>query len=153
MRSLLHEQRLASPDMGMLHVISEDFVGKDIIDTLEYAAMILYYQYEAGRIGNTDICVQYLRGFDVAIASGLDLIETYKQVYLTNPIELVNFFYHHPECVNEIYLMSDLLHLNFHDLLRNQGANLFDDLVKSVFEQDGLIYAVIFADHFNKEKN
>ena len=141
MKHILYEQHLVSPDIGFLHVVSEELVSDEILQKFRFAVEMLLYQYEID--GRIDICIQYLNNFDETIQTELVSEETYKNVYLVNPIDLVNFFCSYPEYSNEVYLMSETLNSNFHGLLREQKEGQFSELLIDTFKNDGLIYAII----------
>ena len=141
MKHILYEQHLVSPEMGFLHVVSEELVSDKILQNLIFAAETLFHQYEID--SGTDICIQHLNNFDETIQSKLVLEETYKNVYLVNPMNLVNFFDSYPEYSNEVYLMSDTLNNHFHKLLREKEEGQFSKLLIDVFKNHGLIYAII----------
>ena len=141
MKHILYEQHLVSPEIGFLHVVSEELVSDEILQNLKFAVEMLFYQYEAD--SGIDVCIQYLNNFDETIQSELVLEETYKNIYLVNPIDLVNFFHSYPEYSNEVYLMSNALNNNFHRLLQEQKEGQFSELLIDTFKNDGLIYAII----------
>lgn len=146
MKRILYEQHLLSPDIGMLHAISDSPILDDTLNRLTDAADMLYYQYEAGMQGGVDICIQHLNNFGQVMGSGV-LTETYRDVYLVNPAELMKFLHSEPECSNETYLMSSNLERCFHEALQSPDHSSLEDLIIEICRNHGLLYSVVFDNH------
>jgi len=146
---IFYEQHIATLELGLLHVVSEAHVSNKVVQAMMNAAEVLYHQYGAGRVNiegeqeGASICVQYLPKFNSAIKAHVSLPETERHIYLANPLEITMFFQSHPEYCSQIYLMSDPLNVKFHHLLKFEQNRSFDDVIKAVFEQEGLLYTII----------
>lgn len=148
---IFYEQHIATLELGLLHVVSEKPVSNKVVQAMMNAAEVLYHQYGAGRVNidgeqeGASICVQYLPNLDRVIKENVSLPETERHICLANPLEIIMFYQSHPEYCSQIYLMSDPLNVKFHHLLKFEQNKSFDDVIKAVFEQEGLLYTIISA--------
>ena len=145
-----YEQHIISPELGFLHVVSgENITDPKIVETLLEAAKILYHQYGAGRLGEdgktegTLMVIQYFDQISPDFKESVSCEETESGVYLADPLEGIEFFQDKPEQSADILLMSDPLHIKFHNLLRDSNELQFDDVIKETFEQEGLFCAIV----------
>lgn len=156
LKTILYEQHIISPYMGLLHLISEEPVSEEIMNRLFHGAKIFYHQYEACKLNDegeqvgVDICIQYLNDFDTKIESEV-LAESHKDVYLANPVGLIKFLHDCPEYSNDIYLMSDNIGWGFHQLLRNADAQSLENLIVETARNNGLLYGAVFNNAGEKD--
>lgn len=143
-----YERYIGTRELGGLHLVSETLVSEKTVNTMLYAAEVLYHQYGAGRTNDKGeqegalIFVQWLTELKLIIDQAF-LGETVSHVYLANPLELLIFFQSNPQATNEVYLMSDPFHTQFHDLIKNEVKRSFDDVLLKNWEQNGLMYAIV----------
>ena len=146
---IFHEQHIATKEMGLLHVVSEAPVSGKVVKEMVNAAVVLYHQYGAGRLGadgdqeGCSIYVQPLPKIDKKMRAEISLWETDAGIYLANPTEISMFFNKNPDYCSQVYLMSGAVNARFHDLLRADQNQSLDDVIQDVFNTLGLLYAVI----------
>lgn len=150
-----YERHIVTKEMGILHFVSETEIPDKVAETMFTAAQVLYHQYDANRLGKDEvqegvsICIQHLSDIEYLISSEPACFETDRQLYLVNPLELIEFYQSNPETCCQLYLMSDPLYVDFHKLLKFEKNKTFDDVIVSTFEQSGLLYAIVWEGRRN----
>lgn len=127
-------------DMGMFHIVAEDRVSDDIIESLKNAITRLSFQYNNSVLK----CVEYIESFKVLEDEDVSFAPTDGDLHLLSVSDYINYCTNNPIDSPQVYIMSHDLYLKFRERAESKNKDrIFETLIQEVYEREGLLYGAI----------